>query len=290
MGEVVVEVVVEVEVLSIFVSNFVSQHYGSYTPSNTSSISKFKIQIQPGLTHSHTPPFSFLPDMSTAQEILDAQMDLVQELFIPDQGACLPVHQEAEMLRVFANFRYRVYNDGDDTFRSNFRTKEVTKTKICDDAPEIAKSFFFRARGEYVYRYYEDDELSLDYLDPIRDALVRWVFAKYLPDLTPADAPERWKVVEVEQKARREAAYATWMEKQDEEYQEYERLQLMEKKKQEEEQKKQEEEQATKEAVKRKRAATLLAKKEAKEAANRKRAATLLAKGEANPRNKKQRV
>ena len=213
--------------------------------------------------------------MTTQEMILDAQMDLVQELFIPDQGACLPVHQEAEMLRVFANFRYRVYNDGDDTFRSNFRTKEVTKTKICDDAPEIAKSFFFRARDEYEYNslWDEDDEddeddgemLSLDYLDPIRDALVRWVFAKYLPDLTPADAPERWKVVEVEQKARREAAYAMWMKKQDEEYQEYERLQLMEKKKQEEEQ-------ATKEAVK------------------RKRAATLLAKGEANPRNKKQRV
>jgi hypothetical protein len=202
------------------------------------------------------------------KNVQNCQAELIQELFIPDQGACLPEKPEAEMLRVFSNFRYRVYNDGDDTFSENSRTEEVAKTKICDDAPKIAKSFFIRARLDY-----EDDEeeLSLDYLDPIGDALVQWVFAKYLPELTPADAVERWKVVKVEQRARRKAAYAVWMKTQEEKNEEFRRM-LAE----------QAEFNAAKHAVheasKRKRAATLLAKKETKEAANRKRAATLLAK------------
>jgi hypothetical protein len=121
---------------------------------------------------------------------------------IPQTGnAC---NENTEMLRVFANFNYRVNNDGDDTFYNNFRTKELVNTKVCTDAPDIVKIFFqdackaYNNRNKYfsIMEILEEDEeynkdaieainnkhqISYERLDDISNALVPWVFYSYYP-------------------------------------------------------------------------------------------------------------
>jgi hypothetical protein len=121
---------------------------------------------------------------------------------IPQQGnAC---NENTEMLRVFTNFNYRVHNDGDDTFYSNFRTKELVDTKVCPDAPDIVKTFFqdackaYNNRNKYfsIMEILEEDEehnkdaiealnnkecISYERLEEISNAIVPWVFYSYYP-------------------------------------------------------------------------------------------------------------
>ena len=127
---------------------------------------------------------------------------LLDDGHIPQTGnAC---NENTEMLRVFANFNYRVNNDGDDTFYNNFRTKELVNTKVCPDAPDIVKIFFqdackaYNNRNKYfsIMEILEEDEeynkdaieainnkhqISYERLDDISNALVPWVFYSYYP-------------------------------------------------------------------------------------------------------------
>jgi hypothetical protein len=95
---------------------------------------------------------------------------------IPQQGSAC--NENTEMLRVFINFNYRVENDGDNTFYSNFRTKELIDAKVCLDAHDIVKTFFQDAYKAYNNRnkYFsimnileEDEEYNKDAIEAINN-------------------------------------------------------------------------------------------------------------------------
>jgi len=157
--------------------------------------------------------------------------ELIADAHIPQTGVCAdPI---AETLRVFVNFRYRIFNDGDDNFATNYRSAEVAAVIVSKDAPSVVQDFFNEARTFNATKYwkairalegYEDARdavnkevrISYDRLDDILVALVPWVYSCFFPPSSPEEILARWEVVAVEQKARRAAEYAEWKAEEEE--------------------------------------------------------------------------